>query len=73
MATSAPNMSKNKGGAYQDRDKPAQIRFSNISAAKGRHEDGIFPGHRVSVPKMSLFHLVSLHLSGLARGPLFIV
>lgn len=25
-------------GAYQDRDKPAQIRFSNISAAKG-----IFP------------------------------
>lgn len=22
-------------GAYQDRDKPAQIRFSNISAAKG--------------------------------------
>lgn len=21
--------------AYQDRDKPAQIRFSNISAAKG--------------------------------------
>merc|ERR1719309_1199565 len=28
------NMSKNKGGAYVDRDKPAQIRFSNISAAK---------------------------------------
>lgn len=26
----------NRGkGAYQDRDKPAQIRFSNISAAKG--------------------------------------
>ncbi|KAF0036880.1 hypothetical protein F2P81_009754 [Scophthalmus maximus] len=25
---------KNKGGAYVDRDKPAQIRFSNISAAK---------------------------------------
>uniref|UniRef100_A0A8C6SPQ7 T-complex protein 1 subunit delta n=1 Tax=Neogobius melanostomus TaxID=47308 RepID=A0A8C6SPQ7_9GOBI len=25
---------KNKGGTYVDRDKPAQIRFSNISAAK---------------------------------------
>lgn len=35
-APSASNMSKNKGGAYQDRDKPAQIRYSNISAAKGR-------------------------------------
>uniref|UniRef100_A0A5F8H6W0 Uncharacterized protein n=1 Tax=Monodelphis domestica TaxID=13616 RepID=A0A5F8H6W0_MONDO len=23
-------------GAYQDRDKPAQIRFSNISAAHGK-------------------------------------
>lgn len=73
MATSAPNMSKNKGRAYQDRDKPAQIRFSNISAAKGRHEDGIFSGHRVSVPKMSLFHFVLLHVSELAWVPLFIV
>lgn len=27
---------KNKGRAYVDRDKPAQIRFSNISAAKGK-------------------------------------
>lgn len=28
---------KNKGrGAYVDRDKPAQIRFSNISAGKGK-------------------------------------
>lgn len=35
-APSASNMSRNKGGAYQDRDKPAQIRYSNISAAKGR-------------------------------------
>lgn len=35
-ASNASNMGKNKGGAYQDRDKPAQIRFSNISAAKGR-------------------------------------
>lgn len=34
-APSAPNQGKNKGGAYQDRDKPAQIRYSNISAAKG--------------------------------------
>lgn len=33
---SASNTGKNKGGAYQDRDKPAQIRYSNISAAKGR-------------------------------------
>lgn len=31
-AGSAGGRSKN---AYQDRDKPAQIRFSNISAAKG--------------------------------------
>lgn len=37
MAAVAANAGKNKGGAYQDRDKPAQIRFSNISAAKGRH------------------------------------
>lgn len=36
---SASNMGKNKGGAYQDRDKPAQIRFSNISAAKGTFEN----------------------------------
>lgn len=37
--SSASNMGKNKGRAYQDRDKPAQIRFSNISAAKGTLED----------------------------------
>uniref|UniRef100_A0A3Q4BT98 T-complex protein 1 subunit delta n=1 Tax=Mola mola TaxID=94237 RepID=A0A3Q4BT98_MOLML len=36
LAPMASNMGKNKGGAFQDRDKPAQIRFSNISAAKGR-------------------------------------
>merc|ERR1719309_1494495 len=30
----APSGGKNKGGMYIDRDKPAQIRFSNISAAK---------------------------------------
>lgn len=34
--SNASNMGRHKGGAYQDRDKPAQIRFSNISAAKGR-------------------------------------
>lgn len=37
-AMAAPKVSfggRNKGGAYVDRDKPAQIRFSNISAAKG--------------------------------------
>lgn len=34
-AAKASNGGKNKGGAYVDRDKPAQIRFSNISAAKG--------------------------------------
>ncbi|XP_019745229.1 T-complex protein 1 subunit delta [Hippocampus comes] len=33
-APKAPNGGRNKGGAYVDRDKPAQIRFSNISAAK---------------------------------------
>lgn len=35
----APKVSsggKNKGGAYVDRDKPTQIRFSNINAAKGK-------------------------------------
>lgn len=26
---------KNNGGTYVDRDKPAQIRFSNIGAGKG--------------------------------------
>lgn len=30
-----PSGAKNNGGAYVDRDKPAQIRFSNISAGKG--------------------------------------
>lgn len=30
-----PSGFKNKGGAYVDRDKPAQIRYSNISAGKG--------------------------------------
>ncbi|KAK3530095.1 hypothetical protein QTP86_014162 [Hemibagrus guttatus] len=30
----APGGGKNNGGAYVDRDKPAQIRFSNISAGK---------------------------------------
>lgn len=30
-----PSGYKNKGGAYVDRDKPAQIRYSNISAGKG--------------------------------------
>lgn len=29
------NSGSKKRGAYQDRDKPAQIRFSNISAGKG--------------------------------------
>lgn len=30
-----PKGGKSNGGAYVDRDKPAQIRFSNISAGKG--------------------------------------
>lgn len=34
-ATAAVSGSKYKGGMYVDRDKPAQIRFSNISAGKG--------------------------------------
>lgn len=29
------NGGSKKRGAYQDRDKPAQIRYSNISAGKG--------------------------------------
>uniref|UniRef100_H2L7Q7 T-complex protein 1 subunit delta n=1 Tax=Oryzias latipes TaxID=8090 RepID=H2L7Q7_ORYLA len=33
-APRAPSGGKNNGGTYVDRDKPAQIRFSNISAAK---------------------------------------
>jgi hypothetical protein len=35
MAPRALSGGKHKGGAYVDRDKPAQIRYSNISAAKG--------------------------------------
>lgn len=35
-ALRASNRGGNKGGAYVDRDKPAQIRYSNISAAKGK-------------------------------------
>ncbi|CAL8274125.1 T-complex protein 1 subunit delta [Gadus morhua] len=34
MAPRALSGGKHKGGAYVDRDKPAQIRYSNISAAK---------------------------------------
>lgn len=34
-APRGPSGGKNKGGAYVDRDKPSQIRFSNINAAKG--------------------------------------
>ncbi|KAG1956013.1 T-complex protein 1 subunit delta [Pimephales promelas] len=33
-ALALPSGNKNKGGAYVDRDKPAQIRYSNISAGK---------------------------------------
>lgn len=38
MPEAMSNGSKNKGGAYVDRDKPAQIRFSNISAGKGERD-----------------------------------
>ena len=41
---SGGNLGKNKGGAYVDRDKPAQIRFSNISAGKGKHSNVPFLG-----------------------------
>lgn len=34
-APKGPSGGKNNGGTYVDRDKPAQIRFSNISAGKG--------------------------------------
>lgn len=32
-----PKGGRNNGGTYVDRDKPAQIRFSNISAGKGEY------------------------------------
>lgn len=35
-APKASSGGKHKGGAYVDRDKPTQIRFSNINAAKGK-------------------------------------
>lgn len=35
-AVAVPKGGKNNGGTYVDRDKPAQIRFSNISAGKGK-------------------------------------
>lgn len=34
-ASKSPSGGKQNGGAYVDRDKPAQIRYSNISAGKG--------------------------------------
>ncbi len=40
-AVAAVNGFKNMGCAYVDRDKPAQIRFSNISAAKGERKSDI--------------------------------
>lgn len=48
-APKASSGSKNKGGAYVDRDKPTQIRFSNINAAKGKSviklNSGVGPGN----------------------------
>lgn len=49
--SNASNMGRHKGGAYQDRDKPAQIRFSNISAAKGRPKYVYCVKRLVSGPK----------------------
>lgn len=66
MAMGAQNAGKNKGGAYQDRDKPAQIRFSNISAAKGM----LGP---LSKSKCSCSFLNLVRLQGVAMLPLFLV
>lgn len=73
-APSAPNTGRNKGGAYQDRDKPAQIRYSNISAAKGgltRLEDQ--RTHLSVFKNQLLFHFLGFELSSSVRVPLFIV
>lgn len=73
-APSAPNTGRNKGGAYQDRDKPAQIRYSNISAAKGvlkRLEDQ--RTHLSVLKNQLLIHFLGFKMSSPVRVPLFIV
>lgn len=73
-APSAPNTGKNKGGAYQDRDKPAQIRYSNISAAKGRLKHLDHQGTDISRYKIQLWiQFLGLELTCSGRVPLFIV
>lgn len=42
-AAAAAIGAKNKGGMYVDRDKPAQIRYSNIGAGKGERRAPDFP------------------------------
>lgn len=56
-------------GAYQDRDKPAQIRFSNISAAKGITP---FPSNPKPDPRggMGSSFALTLILGGYGQGPL---
>lgn len=63
LVPSALNMSKNKGGAYQDRDKPAQIRYSNISAAKGKAKRFLrYLSHNLT------FRFSFMAVSGAAQG-----
>lgn len=59
-AVAAVNGFKNMGCAYVDRDKPAQIRFSNISAGKGeRKSDILLKAVRNTRRGLVLVHLCS--------------
>lgn len=60
MVMGAPSAGKNKGRAYQDRDKPAQIRYSNISAAKGR----LISNSKCWFLRSNYSYIVSGHLKG---------
>jgi len=53
-ALALPSGNKNKGGAYVDRDKPAQIRYSNISAGKGE----FIPGESQKLGQGLLYYCV---------------
>lgn len=38
----APAPASSKAGAFQDKDKPTEVRLSNILAAKGKQDDPFY-------------------------------
>lgn len=40
--TAKPAPASSKAGAFQDKDKPTEVRLSNILAAKGKQDDPFY-------------------------------